>query len=75
MPSKFARFKQFLMNLMSDSKSVQELSSYSFVFSTIGLNLLLIYHEHIGVHTTLTEYATAMGVIAGGHGLAYMTRS
>jgi len=75
MPSKFARFKQFLINLMSDGKNAQELSSYSFVMSAVGLHTLLIYYEHIGVHTTLVDYATAMGIIAGGHGVAYLARA
>jgi len=69
------KIKQFAINLMSDGKNLQELSSYSFVIAVIGLHALLLYNAHIGVHTTITEYATSMGIIAGGHGVSYLTRS
>lgn len=68
------KIKAIIASLMSDGQGVQELSSYSFILTTIGLHVLLGYHEYSGIHTTITEYATAMGLNASGHGIAYLTR-
>jgi len=64
----------FIKKLLADANGEQELSSYSFILTTIGIHVLLGYHECIGIHTTITEYATAMGLNASGHGVAYLTR-
>ena len=71
------KLKQIIAALMSDANGVQELTSYSFLVTTVGLHALLIYHEFYcfpQIHTTITEYATAMGLNASGHGIAYLTR-
>ena len=68
------KLKEIIMSLMSDADGAHELSSYSFVLTTVGLHVLLGYHEYNGIHTTITEYATAMGLNASGHGVAYLTR-
>ena len=72
--TRFEVFKQFVLRLMSDGNNAQELSSYSFVISVVGFHALVIYHEHIGQYTTLTEYASAWAIVAGGHGAAYLLR-
>ena len=67
-------FFEKIMHVLADANGEQELSSYSFILTTIGLHVLLCYHELHGIHTTVTEYATAMGLNASGHGVAYLTR-
>ena len=72
------KIKSIIAALMTDGNGMQELSSYSFILTTIGLHILLIYHEGFcnpAIHTTLTEYATAMGLNASGHGVAYLSRA
>lgn len=72
------KIKSIIGSLMTDGNGMQELSSYSFLLTTVGLHILLIYHEVYcipAVHTTLTEYATAMGLNASGHGIAYLSRA
>lgn len=68
------KLKTIVGSLMTDNNDMHELSSYSFILTTIGLHVLLGYHEYIGIHTTITEYATAMGLNASGHGIAYLSR-
>ena len=63
-----------IKHILADANGEQELSSYSFILTTIGLHALLAYHEMHGIHTCVTEYATAMGLNASGHGIAYLTR-
>lgn len=73
----FDKIKLIIGALMTDSSGVQELTSYSFLLTTIGIHALLIYHEVYCVppiHIGLSEYALAMGANVAGHGLAYKVR-
>lgn len=72
------KIKSIICSLMTDGNGLQELSSYSFLLTTVGIHFLLLYHEVYcvpAIHTTLTEYATAMGLNASGHGVAYLSRA
>jgi hypothetical protein len=69
--------KTIIASCMTDGSGAHELTSYSFVLTTVGLHALLIYHEVYctpEIHATLSEYALAMGANIAGHGLAYKTR-
>jgi hypothetical protein len=70
--------KLIIASCMTDGNGLHELTAYSFLLTTVGLHALLIYHEVYCVpalHSSLTEYATAMGLNVSGHGIAYMTRA
>jgi hypothetical protein len=66
--------KKLWEELMTDANGAKELSCYSFLLTTVGIHVLLGYHEYIGIHATITEYAAAMGGNAAAHGVAYLTR-
>jgi len=73
----FEKIKGIILALMTDGRGEHELTSYSFILTTIGLHALLIYHEMYcdpAIHTTITEYAMAMSANVAGHGLAYRVR-
>lgn len=68
------KIKAIILSLFTDANGQHELSSYSFVLTTIGIHALLAYHEYHGIHVSITEYMTAMSGNVAGHGIAYMTR-